>query len=95
MGSIVLAAVSAVVTMRAFLGNEPLFRIPAFQLTHVSELLVYAAIGLVGGVLSALFIALHRKIEDSGSTNLPHWTRYVLACRRRLFHRLVGFGFPK
>ena len=30
-GSIVLAAVSAVVTMRAFLGNEPLFRIPTLS----------------------------------------------------------------
>src|SRR3982751_3778426 len=50
-GSIVLAAVSAVVTMRAFLGNEPLFRIPPFELTSRSELLVYAGIGLASGAL--------------------------------------------
>ncbi|MBV9295004.1 MAG: chloride channel protein, partial [Acidobacteriaceae bacterium] len=57
-GSIVLAAVSAVVTMRAFLGDEPLFRIPTFELTHISELLIYAGIGIAGGGLSALFIWL-------------------------------------
>src|SRR5438309_10601670 len=45
LGSIVLAAVSAVVTTRAFLGNEPLFAIPPFELTSASELLIYAIIG--------------------------------------------------
>src|ERR1700761_854581 len=33
-GSIVLAAVSAVVTMRAFLGNQPLFEVPEFELAN-------------------------------------------------------------
>jgi CIC family chloride channel protein len=41
-GPIVLAAVSAVVTMRAFLINEPLFAVPAFELNSMAELGVYA-----------------------------------------------------
>jgi chloride channel protein, CIC family len=57
-GSTVLAAVSAVVVVRWFLGNEPLFRVPAFSLESPSELLIYAAIGVLGGLLSALFIKL-------------------------------------
>jgi chloride channel protein, CIC family len=93
-GSIVLAAVSAVVTMRAFLGNEPLFRIPAFQLTHASELLVYAAIGVIGGLLSALFIyvvqASKLKLEE-----LPHWTRYILPAAGGFLTGLVGLWFPE
>ncbi len=85
-GSIVLAAVSAVVTMRAFLGNEPLFRIPAFELTHVSELLVYAGIGIVGGVFSAIFIGLIEKSKQR-IEHLPAWTTYVLPASGRFFDR--------
>src|SRR3954454_17939008 len=76
-GSIVLAAVSAVVTMRAFLGNEPLFRIPAFELASASELLVYAGIGLVSGALSALFIWLIAELKKR-IEHLPHWKSYTL-----------------
>jgi CIC family chloride channel protein len=93
-GSIVLAAVSAVVTMRAFLGNEPLFRIPAFQLTHGSELLVYAAIGLLGGLLSAPFIALV-KAAKTRLDELPHWTRYVLPAAGGFLTGVVGLWFPE
>jgi CIC family chloride channel protein len=56
LGSIVLSAVSAVAVSRAFLGNDPLFRVPEFELTHPSELAVYAFIGLAGGLLAALFV---------------------------------------
>jgi CIC family chloride channel protein len=56
LGSIVLSAVSAVVVSRWFLGNDPLFRVPAFELTHPSELAVYAIVGLVGGLLGSLFV---------------------------------------
>ena len=56
LGSIVLAAVAAVAVTRSFLGNEPLFRVPDFELTHPSELAVYACIGLVGGLLAAIFV---------------------------------------
>mgnify|MGYP006195481683 CR=1 FL=1 len=40
--SIVLSAVSAVVVSRWFLGDQPLFRVPTFELTHPSELVLYA-----------------------------------------------------
>jgi CIC family chloride channel protein len=93
-GSIVLAAVSAVVTMRAFLGNEPLFRIPTFQLTHASELFVYAAIGLVGGVLSALFIALIKNAKTR-LDELPSWRRYLLPAAGGFLTGLVGLWFPE
>lgn len=55
LGSIVLAAVAAVVTSRWFLGNDPLYQVPDFELTTALELLVYALIGVLGGALSAWF----------------------------------------
>jgi CIC family chloride channel protein len=69
LGSIVLSAVSAVAVSRWFLGNEPLFRVPGFELTHPSELAVYAFIGLAGGLLAALFVgglgALRGRFADA------------------------------
>jgi CIC family chloride channel protein len=58
LGSTVVASVSAVVVERAILGNEPLFRVPPYQLVHPAELLVYAALGIVGGGVSLLFCKL-------------------------------------
>ncbi len=93
-GSIVLAAVSAVVTMRSFLGNQPLFQVPEFQLASSSELLIYAGIGLVGGVVSAFFISLIQwlktKVED-----LPHWHYYVLPVGAGFLTGVVGLWFPE
>ena len=55
LGSIVLSSVSAVVVSRWFLGDQPLYRVPEFEMVGYSELLIYAAIGVAGGWLSALF----------------------------------------
>ncbi len=55
LGSIVLASVSAVIVNRWFLGDDPLYRVPGFEFGDYSELIVYAAIGIAGGALSALF----------------------------------------
>jgi len=93
-GSIVLAAVSAVVTMRAFLGNQPLFQVPQFQLTSASELLIYAGIGVIGGALSALFIGvienLKRRME-----RLPHSRHYYLPIAAGFLTGVVGLWFPE
>ena len=49
LGSVVLSAVSSVVVTRWFLGSESLFRIPAVQLEHPSELIAYSVLGVAGG----------------------------------------------
>lgn len=55
LGSTVVASVASVVVERSILGNEPLFRVPVYRLVHPAELLGYAALGLVGGVVSLVF----------------------------------------
>lgn len=55
LGAVVLAAVSSVVTMRAFLGTEAIFRIPATNISHWQELLAYAVLGVLGGIASVVF----------------------------------------
>ena len=56
LGAIVLAAFSAAVTMRWFLGANPLFRVPPFELAHPSELIGYVILGIAGGLLSLVFL---------------------------------------
>jgi chloride channel protein, CIC family len=94
MGSTVLSAVSAVVVTRWFLGNEPLFRVPQFELTHPSELLIYAAIGLVGGVLAAIFvrgIVLLRNWLD----HKPRWFRYAAPAIAGLLTGCIGLYYAQ
>src|SRR5579864_4885222 len=55
LGSTVVASVAAVIVERSILGNEPLFHVPAHRLVHPAELLAYAALGVLGGVVSLLF----------------------------------------
>jgi CIC family chloride channel protein len=55
LGSTVVASVAAVVVERAILGNEPLFRVPTYQLVHPGELAAYAALGVIGGGVSIVF----------------------------------------
>jgi CIC family chloride channel protein len=54
-GSTVVASVAAVVVERSILGNEPLFRVPAYQLVHPAELVGYVVLGIIGGLVSLLF----------------------------------------
>ncbi|HKU24295.1 MAG TPA: chloride channel protein, partial [Candidatus Sulfotelmatobacter sp.] len=76
LGSVVLSAVSSVVIMRWFLGSEPLFRIPAVEMTQPSELIAYSILGIVGGVAAVVFasgIGIFRPAFKS----LPRWTQYL------------------
>jgi chloride channel protein, CIC family len=55
LGSTVVASVAAVIVERSILGNEPLFHVPTYRLVHPAELLAYAALGVVGGIVSLIF----------------------------------------
>lgn len=94
LGSIVLAAVSAVVVSRSFLGNEPLFRVPAFELTHPSELVLYALVGLLAGLLGTLFVkflaTLRGRLVDS-----PRHMRLIQPFMAGAVVGLVGLGLPE
>jgi chloride channel protein, CIC family len=75
LGSVVASAVSSVVVMRWFLGSESMFRIPVVELRHPSELLAYAALGVVGGVASVVFASGIATFRPKCKA-LPLWTQY-------------------
>src|SRR6202051_3569183 len=58
MGAVVLASATAWVVLRVLLGNNPLFKVPQYQLVHPLEFAVYAVLGVAGGVVSVAFTKL-------------------------------------
>ena len=56
LGAVVLSAISSTVVERWFLGQEPLFRVPEYHLEHPGELIAYAALGVLGGIASVVFV---------------------------------------
>ena len=54
-GGVVLASATAWMVLRLLLGDHPLFKVPAYHLVSSAEFAVYAALGVSGGVVSAIF----------------------------------------
>lgn len=93
-GGIILAAVSSVAVMRAFLGPEPLFRIPAYHLANNTEFLAYAALGVVGGFASVIFSRLISFLRPRLKA-LPPWTFYIQPALGGLIVGIIGLRFPQ
>jgi CIC family chloride channel protein len=58
LGSIVLSSATSWIVLHLLLGDEPLFHVPAYQLVHPIEFLIYALLGVVGGLVSVSFVKL-------------------------------------
>jgi CIC family chloride channel protein len=55
MGGVVLASATAWVVLRLSLGDHPLLKVPQYHLVSPAEFVVYAVLGVAGGVVSAIF----------------------------------------
>jgi CIC family chloride channel protein len=95
LGAIVLAAVASVVTMRLFLGAEPLFRIPPVGVTRWQELAAYAVLGILGGIASVVFSKLIAWLRPwLRATPLP--LQFFYPAIAGLLIGLIAFGgFPQ
>ncbi|MGH9409778.1 MAG: chloride channel protein [Vicinamibacterales bacterium] len=94
LGAVVLAAVSSVVTEEWFLGDQPLFSVPPYHLAHPSELLAYAAMGLLGGAASLLFVMLMTTLRPRLRQMAP-WTWYVQPAIGGLLIGLIALKLPQ
>jgi CIC family chloride channel protein len=81
LGSVVLASATAWAMLRLSLGNNPLFRVPQYELVHPVEFAVYGALGVAGGLLSAAFTRLLLAMRQRFLL-LPRGTRW--------WHPVVG-----
>jgi chloride channel protein, CIC family len=64
LGSVVLASATSWAMLRLLLGNDPLFKVPQYQLVSPAEFLVYAVLGLFGGLLSVAFTKSLLKLRE-------------------------------
>ena len=55
LGSVVLASATSWAMLRLLLGNDPLFKVPNYQLVSPWEFLLYALLGVLGGFMSVAF----------------------------------------
>jgi chloride channel protein, CIC family len=94
LGAIVLSAISSVVVERWFLGDAPLFRIPPYHLEHPAELLAYAALGVIGGLASLVFVKLIAYLRPK-FRQLPVATQYVQPAVAGLLIGLIGIRYPQ
>ena len=58
LGSVVLASATAWMVLHLVLGDSPLFQVSGYHLVSPAELLIYAVLGVVGGLVAVGFVKL-------------------------------------
>jgi CIC family chloride channel protein len=94
LGAIIVSAVSSAVVSQWFLGDQPLFRVPAYHLSDPTELLLYAALGVIGGAASLAFVKLVLPMRARLAA-LPAWTKYVQPAIAGLLIGVFGLWAPQ
>ncbi|HXL23800.1 MAG TPA: chloride channel protein [Candidatus Dormibacteraeota bacterium] len=64
LGSVVLASATSWAMLRLVLGNDPLFKVPQYQVVHPVEFLLYVVLGVAGGIVSAVFSRLLLSLRE-------------------------------
>jgi CIC family chloride channel protein len=94
LGSVVLASATSWLVLRMLLGNNPLFRVPQYQLVHPVEFAIYALLGVAGGLVSVAFTKLLLAIRER-FLQLPAWTRWFQPVAGGLVAGLLGWFVPQ
>jgi CIC family chloride channel protein len=95
LGSLVLAAISSVVVVRGFLGAEPMFRIPSITVRDPRELMAYAVLGIIGGLLAPFFSLVLGYLRPRLRA-LPRWSQFLQpAVAGLMVGAIAYFGFPQ
>jgi CIC family chloride channel protein len=94
MGAVVLASATSWVVLRVSLGNNPLFKVPQYQLVHPLEFGVYAVLGVVGGVVSVAFTKLLLSMRER-FLRFPQNTVWFQPVAGGLLVGLMGWFVPQ
>lgn len=100
-GMVVLASVTSSVIGRAVLGNESFLQLPPFAVEHVTEYLLFAALGLLAGAVGVVFTRVLYLIEDGcdWAWRGPEWLRpavggVLLGGLLLVLPQMYGVGYP-
>ena len=94
LGSVVLASATSWGVLRLLLGNDPLFKVPQYQLVNPWELLVYGILGLVGGLVSVAFTQLLLRLRK-WFLKLPRKTVWFQPVAGGLLVGVMGWFVPQ
>lgn len=94
LGAVVLSAISSTVVARWFLGGEPLFRVPGFELRNPAELAAYALLGVIGGFASLLFVKSVAYLRPR-LRSLPTQVQFGLPAVAGFLVGVIGLRFPQ
>src|SRR5438067_632680 len=94
LGSVVIASATSWGVLRVLLGNSPLFKVPQYQLVHPAEFLVYAVLGVAGGLVSVVFTKLLLGMRER-FLRLPQKTLWFQPLAGGLLVGLVGWFVPQ
>jgi len=94
LGSVVLASATSWAMLRLLLGNDPLFKVPQYQLVSPWEFGVYAILGVLGGLVSVAFTKLLLNLR-ARFLKFPHRTRWFQPVAGGLLVGAMGWFVPQ
>lgn len=94
LGSVVIASATAWMVLHLFLGDEPLFHVPAYKLAHPVEFAMYAVLGVFGGLASVAFVKLLLWLRLKFRL-WPRWTIWMQPAVGGLATGLIGWFYPE
>ena len=94
LGSVVLASATSWVVLRLLLGNNPLFKVPQYQLVHPLEFAIYALLGIAGGLVSVAFTKLLLGMRER-FLRFPQETLWIQPLAGGLLVGLMGWVVPQ
>lgn len=93
LGSVVIGSATSWMVLRLFLGDEPLFHVPAYQVVHPVEFIIYAVLGVVGGLVSVAFVKLMLRMRER-FLSMRRKTRWAQPAAGGLAVGILAFGVP-
>jgi len=93
LGSVVLSSATSWLVLRLMLGDEPLFHVPEYQVVHPIEFVIYALLGLIGGLVSVVFVKTLLRMRER-FLSMPRKTRWVQPAVGGLVVGVMGFFVP-
>jgi len=91
---VVLASATSWAVLRLLLGNNPLFKVPRYELIHPLEFAIYALLGVVGGLASVTFTKLLLSMRKR-FLSLPQKTLWFQPMAGGLLVGLMGWFVPQ
>lgn len=100
-GVVVLASIAASIVGRAAFGSRPFLELPPFQISSLTEYLLYLGLGLISGIAGVGFIRILYGFEDLSDRlwRGPEWLRpavggLLLGGLLLALPQMYGVGYP-